>query len=132
MKFVNTKLISLKYKGEIWKAEPGVNCPLFNLITTENECADAADHLGHIFQWHTTGADLPAGCIYNVATSRIFLNREIDPANTSPRIEYGGVCKGEKNGILRKPLFHFRYFDYNLIELFSQFKLYRFIFHYDI
>ena len=70
-----------------WISPKGTNCPLNDIIKTENECKAAAVKKGLEYIPNPSGhADRPAGCYsygYTSASDSVAFNTIIDPTSTS-------------------------------------------------
>ena len=79
---------------------PGQNCPIHEVILTENDCRTASNKLGPVYQYSFTSASYPAGCNYNDIYNETYFNSIISPSSTHPekfRSSYVGLCT--KTGI---------------------------------
>ena len=85
-----------------WISQLGTNCPLKDIIKTENQCKAAASKKGLEYVGKGTHADRPAGCYSYGLTgdfSKVAFNTITDPDSTSNLGEFAGLCK---SGTIRK------------------------------
>ena len=74
--------------------EGGANCLLSNVITTESECATAANQLQISYMESITSKKRPAGCYVWLSTNETWFNTVTNPSETTPENGAAGVCKG--------------------------------------
>ena len=70
----------------------GENCPVNQIIDTENKCKAAADILGLFYMEASNSGDYPAGCYYKGWYG--YFNEITDPSQTNPANfdSIGGLC----------------------------------------
>ena len=87
--------ITFLHLGNYWYAGRKSNCPHAKIITTKDECIEAAAQLE--LKYHSkvtiTRNNRPAGCYTFVDKREVYFNTITDPSNASPELDTGGICK---------------------------------------
>ena len=75
-----------------WRTNGGENCPLDNVVVTEDKCREAASQLRLTYRYRGSWDHSPAGCYVN--SGDVYFNRMTDPSRTDPskNLHLNGVC----------------------------------------
>ena len=81
-----------------WISPKGTNCPLNDIIKTQNECKVAAGKMGLVYREDLKAAHStrPAGCYsygYTSDSTDVGFNTITDPTSTSNLGELAGLCE---------------------------------------
>ena len=77
--------------GGMYWVSKNEDCPLIQIISTENECIIAAGQQTGEYKSSTSYSHKPAGC-YRL-NGHTYFNSNIDPSSTNPTDDSAGLCK---------------------------------------
>ena len=69
------------------------DCPINDIISTEQECIEAAGQQPGEYKYRYNFVNRPAGCFTYTSSGNTYFNEIIDPSVTSPTNGAAGLCK---------------------------------------
>lgn len=77
--------------GQYFRTPTGEECPLKNIVVTEDDCKIGANELWMTWAYRHNSTVYPAGCFFY--QNGVYFNPIIDPSKTDVDSVYGGICQ---------------------------------------